>query len=51
MDQHDGIKIIVIDGHGWRKSTLNWIYKASKNTDTKVMNLKKFKKFVEKISK
>ncbi len=51
MDQHDGIKIIVIDGHGWRKSTLNWIYKASKNTDTKVMNLEKFKKFVEKISK
>ena len=52
MEQHrDGIKIIVIDGDGWRETTLGWIYEASEKTETKVMNLARFKNFMEKITK
>ena len=48
MNQHEGVKIIVIDGDGWRDGAVKWLYNASKNTDVLVMDLEKFAKFIEK---
>ena len=39
MNQHEGVKIIVIDGDGWRDGAVEWLYNASKNTDVLVMDL------------
>ena len=50
MNQHDGVKIIIIDGDGWKDGAVDWLYNASKNTDVLVMNLKEFKKFVSKFN-
>lgn len=48
MNQHEGVKIIVIDGDGWKNGAVEWLYNASKNTDVLVMDLEKFAKFIEK---
>jgi len=48
MNQHDGVKIIVIDGDGWKDGAVDWLYDASKTTDVLVMDLENFEKFIEK---
>ena len=44
IKQHDGIKIIVIDGEGWRPGALEWLMVNS--DDVMVFNLKEFKEFM-----